>query len=111
MAIQILPRKHLRSRPTSADEASSGGDASSADERHLAHKRALAQGSDDAFTSAMELALTPALAGFLGYLLDQGLGLLPLFTVVFSLWAFAVVSWRVWQRYDRRMRRLEEERA
>ena len=41
----------------------------------------------------------------------RGLGLLPLFTVVFSLWAFAVVSWRVWQRYDRRMRRLEEERA
>jgi hypothetical protein len=65
--------------------------------------------SDDGFTTAMELALTPAVFGFLGWLLDRGLGVVPLFTIVFSLWAFVVVAWLTWRRYDDKMTRLEAE--
>lgn len=65
--------------------------------------------TDDGFTTAMELALTPALFGLLGWLLDRALGVVPLFTIVFSLWAFVIVAWMAWRRYDEKMTRLEEE--
>lgn len=65
--------------------------------------------NEDGFTTAVELALTPAVFGLLGFLLDSWLGLVPLFTIVMSLWAFSVVAWMTWRRYDDKMSRLEQE--
>jgi Flp pilus assembly protein TadB len=63
--------------------------------------------TDDGFTTAMELALTPAVFGLLGFGLDLWLGVTPLFTIVFALWAFTVVAWMTWRRYDDKMARME----
>lgn len=64
---------------------------------------------EDGFTTAMELALTPAVFGFVGWLLDSWLGIVPVLTIVFSMWAFVVVAWMTWRRYDAKMTRLEAE--
>ena len=64
---------------------------------------------EDGFTMAMELALTPLVFGFVGWLLDGWLGIRPALTVVFGLWAFSVVAWMAWRRYDAKMQRLESE--
>ncbi|MEL7210417.1 MAG: AtpZ/AtpI family protein [Actinomycetota bacterium] len=78
-------------------------------ERSVLLKRALYSGSDGSFVQAMDLALTPAVFGLLGYVLDRYLGTVPVFTIVFVLWAMAVVTWRAWRRYDDSMRREEEQ--
>ena len=64
---------------------------------------------EDGFTTAMELALTPAVFGLLGWLLDSWLGIVPVLTIVLSMWAFVVVAWMTWRRYDAKMTRLEAE--
>ena len=56
---------------------------------------------------AFELALTPAIIGGFGYLLDRWLGLLPVFTIVFFLIGMGGVIARVWYGYDARMREHE----
>ena len=65
--------------------------------------------NEDGFTTAMELALTPLVFGAVGFAVDRAVGLTPLFTIVFSLWAFTVVAWMTWRRYDDKMTRLEGE--
>ena len=47
--------------------------------------REMRQGFGDAFAAAFELAVTPAIFGFLGWLLDGRLGTTPIFTVVFTV--------------------------
>jgi hypothetical protein len=64
---------------------------------------------DDGLTMAAELALTPAIFGFIGFRIDAWLGLTPLFTLVLALWAFSVVFYMTWRRYDHKMDRLETE--
>jgi len=65
--------------------------------------------NEDGFTTAVELALTPALFGLLGWVLDSWLGIVPVLTIVLSMWAFIVVAWMTWRRYDAKMQRLEAE--
>ena len=65
--------------------------------------------NEDGFTTAMELALTPAIFGVVGFLLDSWLGIVPVLTIVLSMWAFVVVAWMTWRRYDTKMQRLEAE--
>jgi Flp pilus assembly protein TadB len=62
---------------------------------------------EDGFTTAVELALTPAVFGVVGFLLDSWLGIVPVLTIVLSMWAFVVVAWMTWRRYDAKMERLE----
>jgi Flp pilus assembly protein TadB len=64
---------------------------------------------DDGLTMAAELAITPAIFGFIGFKVDAWLGLTPLFTLVLAIWAFSVVFWMTWRRYDQKMDRLESE--
>ena len=56
---------------------------------------------------AFELALTPAIIGGFGYLLDRWLGLLPVLTIVFFLIAMAGLIARTWYDYDARMKEHE----
>ena len=67
----------------------------------------LYNGAGEGLNRAFELALTPAIIGGFGYVLDRWLGLLPVFTIVFFLVAMAGVIARMWYGYDARMRELE----
>lgn len=62
----------------------------------------------DGYTRAFELALTPAIFGGLGYALDNWLGILPLFTIVFALAAVVTLLARTWAGYVQRMEILEK---
>lgn len=53
---------------------------------------------------AFELALTPAILGGLGYLLDRWLGLLPVFTILFFLVAMVGLMARMYYAYDAKMK-------
>jgi Flp pilus assembly protein TadB len=64
-------------------------------------------GFGDGLAKAFELVLTPAILGLAGFGLDRWLGLTPLFTIVLTLWALAVVSYMTWFRYEAEMRRME----
>ncbi|MDQ4069583.1 MAG: AtpZ/AtpI family protein [Actinomycetota bacterium] len=67
----------------------------------------LYNGFGEGLSRAFELALTPAIIGGLGYLLDRWLGLLPLFTIVFFLVAMVGLIARMWYGYDARMKEHE----
>ena len=64
---------------------------------------------DDVAARGFELALTPTLFGFLGYLLDRAVGTVPLFTVTFAVLALAGAASMLWFRYDQQMREHEAE--
>jgi F0F1-type ATP synthase assembly protein I len=72
-----------------------------------APQAALYNGAGEGMNRAFELALTPAIIGAFGYLLDRWLGLLPVLTIVFFLIAMAGVIARMWYGYDARMREHE----
>ena len=60
-----------------------------------ARTREMREGSGDAFAAAFELVATPAIFGFLGWLLDGRMGTAPIFTVAFVVIALAYASWRL----------------
>ncbi len=70
----------------------------------VAPKADLYNGAGEGMNRAFELALTPAIIGGFGYLLDRWLGLLPVFTIVFFLVAMAGIIARMWFDYDARMK-------
>ena len=67
----------------------------------------LYNGAGEGMNRAFELAITPAIIGGFGYLLDRWLGLLPVFTIVFFLIAVAGVIARMWYGYDAQMKEHE----
>lgn len=67
-------------------------------------KRHLYNGAGDGLTRAMEMAIIPPLFGAFGYLLDQWLGLLPVFTIVLVLVAVAGLGARMYYSYDASMK-------
>jgi len=71
-------------------------------------RRSVQNGFGDGLAKAFELVLTPAIFGFLGFGLDRWLGLTPLLTVLFTVWALGAVCYMTWFRYDAEMRRVEE---
>ncbi len=68
-------------------------------------------GLDDGFSKAFELALTPAVLGVLGWLVDQRLELTPLFTLVAFFLGVIGTSVSLWYRYDAAMRGQEQAAA
>jgi hypothetical protein len=74
----------------------------------LRHRRELNRGFADAFTASVELALTPALFGGIGFAIDHWLGVFPAFTLVLGLFALVGMFVRAWYDYDARMRREEQ---
>ncbi|MGH9137420.1 MAG: AtpZ/AtpI family protein [Acidimicrobiales bacterium] len=70
----------------------------------LADRRDLNNGFGNALAKAFELALTPAIFAFFGWLLDRWLGTTPLFLVVLFLFTTGYTSWRMFSGYDAKMR-------
>jgi F0F1-type ATP synthase assembly protein I len=64
----------------------------------------LYNGAGEGLSRAFELALTPAIIGGLGYLLDRWLGVLPVFTIIFFLVAMAGLVARIYYSYDAQMK-------
>lgn len=73
----------------------------------LRDKRDLYNGFGDGLGRAFELAVTPAVFGLVGYVVDRWLGTKPLFLIVFVLVAVCEQGWMMWRRYDADMRRHE----
>lgn len=74
-------------------------------------KRDLYNGFGNGLARAFELAVTPAVFGGLGYLLDRRLDLVPVFTIAALLFALAGMFARMWYGYDREMRAHEADSA
>jgi F0F1-type ATP synthase assembly protein I len=70
-------------------------------------RRALNNGSGDAQARAFELALTPAIMGFVGFWIDKWLGTTPLFLIAFVLFTVSYLGWKFYVRYDAEMREHE----
>jgi hypothetical protein len=65
------------------------------------------RGLDDGLSKAFELALTPAVLGVLGWLVDRELELTPLFTLIAFFLGVIGTSLSAWYRYDAAMRQQE----
>lgn len=65
------------------------------------------RGFSDAMAGAVELALTPAIFGFIGWLLDGWLGTRPVFMLGLGLFTLLYVGWRMMKGYDAEMRERE----
>jgi len=75
----------------------------------LAERRAVYNGFGDGLARAFELALTPAIFGGIGFLLDRWLGLAPLLTILLFLFGVVGTSYMAWVRYDAEMREQEQD--
>jgi F0F1-type ATP synthase assembly protein I len=63
-------------------------------------RRQLTDGFGNALAKAFELAFTPAIFGFLGWLLDRRLGTEPLFLLLFVVIVFAYEVWKLLFAYS-----------
>ena len=70
--------------------------------------RVAPHGAGDALSTAFEMVATPALFAFFGLLLDRGVGTTPLFTLLFMSVVLAYTTWKVFKRYEQRMRTFED---
>jgi F0F1-type ATP synthase assembly protein I len=75
----------------------------------LSAKRELNNGFGNALTTAVELAVTPALMALIGWQLDRWLGTSPLLLVFLFVFTVGYVSWREYTRYQARMADQEQE--
>jgi F0F1-type ATP synthase assembly protein I len=75
----------------------------------LSAKRELNNGFGNALSTAVELAVTPALCALLGWQLDRWLGTSPLLLLFLFVFTVGYVSWREYTRYNAKMR--EQERS
>lgn len=64
----------------------------------------LYNGAGEGMSRAFELAVTPAIIGGFGYLLDRWLGIMPVLTIVFFLVAVFGVAARMYYGYDAKMK-------
>ena len=69
----------------------------------ISERRELNNGFGNALSKAFELALTPAIFGYLGWLLDGWAGTRPLFLVLFFLFTAGYTSWRMFGAYSQKM--------
>lgn len=74
----------------------------------LADRRDTYNGFGDALARAFELVGTPAIFGWLGWLLDGRIGTRPLFMLVFVFVTFGYMTWKLWAEYDRAMQAQEQ---
>jgi hypothetical protein len=67
-------------------------------------KRDLYNGFGDGLARAFEYAVTPAIFGFLGYLLDRAIGTVPVFTIILALLCVVGMFLKTWYAYDATMK-------
>lgn len=75
----------------------------------LSAKRELNNGFGNALSSAVELAVTPAIFALLGWKIDRWLGTTPLFLLFLFLFTLGYVMWRQYTTYEAKMSRQEQE--
>ena len=75
----------------------------------LSAKRELNNGFGNALSTAVELAVTPALFAWIGWQVDRWLGTGPLFLVFLFVFTLGYASWREYVRYSARMGRHEQD--
>ena len=75
----------------------------------LSAKRELNNGFGNALSTAVELAVTPAIFAWIGWRIDLWLGTSPAFLLFFFLFTFCYVAWREYTRYTTKMGRQERE--
>lgn len=73
----------------------------------VAPQTELYNGAGEGMSRAFELAVTPALIGGFGYLLDRWLGLTPVLTIIFFLVAMVGLVARIFYGYDAHMKQHE----
>jgi F0F1-type ATP synthase assembly protein I len=66
-------------------------------------RRALTNGFGDTMAKAFEMVATPAVFGFLGWLLDRWLGTKPLFLLSFVIIVFVYEVWKLFAGYGAAM--------
>jgi F0F1-type ATP synthase assembly protein I len=67
-------------------------------------KRDLYNGFGDGLARAFEYAVTPAIFGVIGWLIDRAVGTMPLFTIVLALLCVVGMFLKTWYTYDAMMR-------
>ena len=75
----------------------------------LSANRELNNGFGNALTTAVELAVTPALMALIGWQVDRWLDTTPIFLVFLFAFTVVYVSWREYTRYQARMADQERE--
>ena len=65
-------------------------------------------GFGDGLARAFEIAVTPALFGAFGWLIDRWTATMPVLTILFFLFAVIGMLVRAWYGYDAEMRAHEE---
>lgn len=70
----------------------------------LRQRRELHNGFGESLSRAFELAVTPIIFGFFGYLLDRWLGTRPLFMLLFFVFVISYLIWKQFRGYDEAMR-------
>ena len=75
----------------------------------LSAKRELSNGFGNALSTAVELAVTPALMGLIGWWIDGRAGTRPLFFLVLFAFTIGYVSWKQYVGYQARMQAHEQE--
>ena len=71
----------------------------------LRDRQDLNNGFGNALSRAVELAVTPIIFGFLGYLLDGKLGTRPAFMLIAFLFVFGYTLWKHYVLYSAAMDR------
>ncbi len=69
----------------------------------LSAKRELNNGFGNALTTAVELAVTPALMALVGWQIDRWLGTSPLVFLFLFVFTFGYCAWREYTRYTAKM--------
>lgn len=82
------------------------------DDRELRERRELRNGAGEAFSTAFEMIVTPAIFGLIGWFVDSRVGTFPIFTLSFVLVVLSYELWKLYTRYTADMdAALEERRA
>jgi F0F1-type ATP synthase assembly protein I len=75
----------------------------------LSAKRELNNGFGNALSTAVELAVTPAIFAWIGWRIDEWLGTPHVFLVFLFLFTFGYVVWRQFVFYDAKMTQQQDE--
>lgn len=75
----------------------------------LSAKRELNNGFGNALSTAVELAVTPAVMALIGWQIDRWLGTTPVLFLFLFLFTVSYVSWKQYKGYNTTMQRQERE--
>jgi hypothetical protein len=103
-----LQARGRSSKLPGASQASQAGVTRRGGSLNLSERRELNNGFGEALARAFELVVTPAIFGVAGYFLDRKLGVVPVFTLLFSLFVVSYEFWKFWKLYEADMARHEQ---